>query len=179
LKLRSKWKVRLDIVVRDRNGKVVERRRIENDLVLRNFMVLVKRHIVVGTIIVADGCRDVNNNAVTAIGTSSSPYQMLGSGTTPETSGDYRIQTPLYTSPDPGTAGVVTPGAGNQVTVAATASHTFAAQTDVYEAGLLSAAGSATVYLTNNNLQYTRNTFAKVTVPAGGTFTGTYTFTEN
>jgi len=177
--MRTRWKTSLDIVVTDREGKVVERRHIESDLALRNLLCIIARLSFNKTLVAADGLKDVNNNASTTVYTGPPIYQMLGSGTTPETSADYRIQTPLYTSCDAAAIGAVTPGAGNQVTFAVTSSHTFASATDVYEAGLLDAAASTTTYLTNGNFQITRNTFAKVTVPAGGTFTGTYTFTEN
>jgi hypothetical protein len=175
----KRGKVRLDIVVTDRHGKVVDTRHIENDLALRNLLGIIKSKVFSTYPVADDGMKDVGNNALTGLINTSVPYQMLGSGTTAETPSDYRIQTPLYTKPDLGTIGNVSLGAGNQVTVAITVSHTFAAQTDVYEAGILEAVGSTTTYLYGGNYQVTRNTFAKVTVPAGGTFTGTYTLTEN
>jgi len=170
----------LDIVVTDRYGKVVERRTIESDLVLRSYLGMIKCRVFNTACVADDTMKDVTN--VARIGTPADrtvPYQMLGSNSTAETPADYRILTPLYTQPDLGSAGVVSLGTGNQVVLALTASHTFAAQTDVYEAGILNAFGSATTYLTANNFQWTRNTFPKVTVPAGGTFTGTYTLTIN
>jgi hypothetical protein len=168
----------LDIVVTDKYCTVTYSTRIFSDLLLRNYYCEVKYCMWNSAIGAADGQKDVNNNAYNS-GANASPYGMLGNDSTAETSSDYRIKGPLYTAPDPSSVGVVSLGGGNQVVLAMTSAHTFAAQTGVTEAGLLKCLGSAAVYLTNNNIQITRNTFGAVTVPAGGTFTGTYTFTGN
>lgn len=170
--------VSLDIHITDRQGRTVLTRRIDSDLVLRNLLCAFKGLSCGTTLTAADTMTDVFGTVRTPI-SSLVPRQMLGSGTTAATSADYRIQTPLYTAPDAGAVGTVLPGAGNQVVMAITAAHTFASQTTVTEAGILNPSGSTTVYLTISNFQWTRDVFAGVPVPAGGTFTGTYTMTAN
>lgn len=172
--------LRLDIVVTDPQGKVVSTRRIEGDIFLRNWLVATKANLFVTNTAAADGGKDVNANAYNPTsGAISGLRNMLGNGAAVETNVDFRIQAPLYTAPDAVSIGFTSLGGGNQIVLAVTSSHTFAVLTTVTEAGLVFCSGSVVTYLTNINLQVTRNTFAGVVVNPGNTFTSTYTITGN
>jgi hypothetical protein len=132
-------------------------------------------------VVAADNLRDVLNAQYTGNFSTGANLlrMMLGSGTTPAASNDYRIQTPLYTQPDILSYGIISFGAGNQITYALTGAHTFAGATAVYEAGMVYCIGSLVTYLTGNNFQASHDVFTVVNIPAGGTFTGTWAWTEN
>lgn len=161
-------------------GRITGRVYCENDLLLRNWVGILKQNVCNQTLIAADNVKDVNGNVITTAGGAGAiPYAILGSGVNVETNADFRLQAPLYTQPDTCSIGVATLGGGNQVTLAITSSHTFASATGVTEAGFLQARGSTVTYLTNNNIQLSHNVFANVPISAGGTFTSTYTITDN
>lgn len=174
-----KVKLRLDIVATDREGHVTDRRRIDLDMCLRNFVCYLKSAIFNTAVVAGDNCQDVTNVNRTGALSIAFLRGMTGSGITAETNVDFRIQTPLYTLPDSVSVGTVTLGVAPQVTLALTSAHTFAGGATVTEAGLAQCFGSQVTYLTAQNIQITRNTFAGVIVGIGGTFTSTYTFTVN
>ena len=107
------------------------------------------------------------------------PYGIQGNGAGPEASTDYRLAAPLYVPCDACAVGSVTLSGGNQVVLAITSAHTYAGGANVSEAGLVHCVANPLIYLSANNIQLTRNTFAPVVIAPGGTFTATYTLTIN
>ena len=153
--------IMLEVVVRDKNGRIIARRRKRAGY-LNNFV----RAIRCNDFYLAETLRDLGgtNRSLSAGSSFQTPTIRVGSGSTAQTPGDYKLETELGTT-GASVGAVVVVGQNSQFTISG--SVTLSAGGTVREVGV--SCVCTYVFL------FFRDVVPEVPVPTGGTCTVVYT----
>jgi len=152
----------LEVVVRDRRGRIIGRRRKRAGY-LSNFTQRVR--IAFGG--VSGTCKDITGTS-RSVGpgiTATSPIVRVGSGSTPQTPGDYKLETELGTTPA---------SIGAMVVVGSNSQFTISGSVTLASGGTVREVGYSHVEATYTYLEL-RDVVPEIVVPLGGTATVLYT----